>query len=175
MSKVFLGLGSNKGDRLEYLQKALEKLDADKNIKVINYASIYVTLPYGVEDQPNYYNSVVEVESNYSVENLYKFVKNLEEEIGRKKTFRWGPREIDIDILLVDDLVYQSDNLTIPHRDLLNRDFVLKPLLEIIGEFIHPNTKEIINTKFLSNLENHIIETHNPILLKSIGAAIVRN
>lgn len=173
MNKVYLGLGSNKGDRLAFLRQAIFELEHNKNIEVVKCASVYETKPYGVVDQENYFNSVVEVYTNYSLDELYDCVKAIENKIGRKESFRWGPREIDIDILLYGDVVFSDVRITIPHKDLLNRDFVLKPLLEISSNIMHPKTGAEINISLFDALENHVIKIHEVDLLNYLGAKVV--
>lgn len=173
MNSVFLGLGSNKGDRLNFLRQAVFKIASDTNFELVKCASIYETEPYGVKDQPNYFNSVIYVKTNYSLKELYSKVKSIELEIGRVKTFRWGPREIDIDILLYNSLVFSDEKITVPHKDLLNRDFVLKPLLEIVGEFNYPNSELKVNDDYLTKLEKYIIAVYKIDLLNYNGAKVV--
>jgi len=156
-NKVYLGLGSNKGNRLDFLAKAIVLFNNNLDCSIIQYSSIYETLPFGVEEQANYLNAVVEVSTSLNLTELHQFIKQAELEIGRKESFRWGPREIDIDILLFNEILFTSDKLNVPHKDLINRDFALKPLHEIKGDFLFPGTDQIISNEYLSNLKNHII------------------
>jgi 2-amino-4-hydroxy-6-hydroxymethyldihydropteridine diphosphokinase len=128
----FLGLGSNVGDRLANLRAAIDALDA-RNIRVTRRSSVYETEPQGeVTDQPDFLNAVVEVEAELAPEELLDECKAVERELGRTAGgVRHGPRPIDVDLLLLADLEYTSDRLTLPHRDVLNRRFVLVPLLEL--------------------------------------------
>ncbi len=155
-NKVFLGLGSNKGDRKEYILKAVEAISKNKKCRVIKLSSIYETTPYGMTDQQNFYNAAAEIETELEIEELYKFIKLVEAETGREEsTVRWGPREIDVDILFYNNLIYSSDKLTIPHKEILQRDFVIIPLKEIAAEFVHP----VLNKK-LGDIDTGAIAKH---------------
>ena len=134
--KVFIGLGSNLGNREGHLAGAVERFSG--KLKVINSSGIYETDPWGFEDQPNFLNLAVEVQTDLEPDELLVFLKGIENEMGREETFRYGPRCIDLDILLFDDLVYTSKALTIPHPAMEVRTFVLVPLKEIAPDQIHP-------------------------------------
>jgi len=153
---VYLGLGSNVGGRKENIRKTIFLFSQNKKIKSIEIASIYETTPYGEVEQENFLNTVVCLETSFTLLQLFKFTKLLEKKIGRKKRKTWGPREIDIDILLFNDLVYKDEKLSIPHKDLLNRDFVLIPLLELNENIIHPKEKKEIK-QFLYKLTDQYI------------------
>lgn len=137
-SNIFLGLGSNEGERIDFLRKALHQIRKDAYCEIEKISSIYETKPYGVKEQDNFYNIVIKINSSYSLIELFQKIKLIEKGIGRIKTYRWGPREIDIDILFFEDLIYSDDRITIPHKDFLNREFVLAPMKEIAPEFVHP-------------------------------------
>lgn len=173
MNRVFLGLGSNKGDRLGYLKQAVTEFEHDPKVEIVKCASVYETKPYGFAEQANYFNSVIEIFTNYTLLELYQAVKEFEKKIGRSESFHWGPREIDIDILLVGDVIYSDEKITIPHKDLLNRDFVLKPLLEISSEIFHPNLQKVLDSSLLESLENHVVKIHEIDLLNYLGAKVV--
>lgn len=158
VDKIFLGLGSNVGDRKEYLLKSVEKLNNSKKCKVINSSSVYETSPFGVINQQNFLNAVIEIKSDYSANELFEFVKKIEVELGRTPALKkWGPREIDIDILFYNQLIYNQDNLIIPHSEILKRDFVLVPLIEIAPTFVHPIYKKRMSEFDVSEIEHHII------------------
>ncbi|MCB2178656.1 dihydropteroate synthase [bacterium] len=133
---VFLGLGTNVGDRLANLRSAVAGLTPD--VKVQRISSIYQTPPWGYTDQADFLNIVLQGETTLSPEALLKRLKGLESEVGRKATFRWGPREIDVDILFYGDKVVEQANLRIPHPRLHERAFVLVPLAEIAPALRHP-------------------------------------
>lgn len=125
-----LALGSNIGNKAENIEKAYVELQ-ENNIEIIKKSSIIDSKPYGVKEQDDFKNSVVLVKTFYYPEELLKILKKIEKKIGRYGTFRWGPRVIDIDIILYDRICYTSEELNIPHIDYKNRDFVLKPMEEI--------------------------------------------
>ena len=126
---VFLSLGSNLGDRLEHLQAAIETLKEFGEIS--KTSSVYETDPWGYEDQPAFYNQVILLETTCEPLELLRNIKQVEQTMGRIPTFRYGPRVIDIDILLFDETVITTPELTIPHPQMKNRAFVLAPLAEI--------------------------------------------
>ena len=129
---IYFGLGSNLGDRLKNLESAVEKLKTLGRVEKIS--KIYETKPWGGVEQPDFLNSCVKLERENFIEplELLKIIKNFEIELGRVKNIRWGARKIDIDILLIDDLIFESEELIIPHINLPNRLFVLEPLSEIL-------------------------------------------
>ncbi len=139
--RVFLGFGSNIGDRKGNIERAYKFL-AKKGIRILKTSGFYRTAPYGYRDQPEFLNSVALVEVDMGALRLLEVVKEVEKELGRTETFRWGPRVIDIDILFFDDLVIRSEILNIPHIDLHNRCFVLYPLSDIAPDLIHPVLKK---------------------------------
>jgi 2-amino-4-hydroxy-6-hydroxymethyldihydropteridine diphosphokinase len=136
MNEVYLGLGSNLGDRLLNLNKAIELLS--EKIQILKKSKIYISKAVGYTDQPDFYNTVLYGKTDLSPEELFNFIKDVEKNAGRVYRFHWGPREIDIDILFYNDLVYKSDKLNIPHPRLHERDFVLLPLIELNPKLFHP-------------------------------------
>jgi len=134
--QVYLGLGSNLGDRAGYLRRARENLAPEVNL--LRASSVYETPPWGYSDQPAFLNQVVEVQTDLEPEALLAKLKGIESELGRVKNFRYGPRCIDLDILFYENCVYQSERLTIPHPSLAERAFVLVPMNELAPNFIHP-------------------------------------
>jgi 2-amino-4-hydroxy-6-hydroxymethyldihydropteridine diphosphokinase len=137
MSTVYIGIGSNLGDRGENCIRAIELLEK-KGIPVKKKSSLYETEPWGVKDQPLFINMAIEIETGLSPRELLKMLKETEQEIGRKTSSRWGPRIIDLDILLFNTDVVEEDNLSIPHPLMHERDFVLNPLSEIAPDAEHP-------------------------------------
>jgi 2-amino-4-hydroxy-6-hydroxymethyldihydropteridine diphosphokinase len=137
-SKVYISAGSNVGDRYAFLAKAVENLKQHDMIKLDRISSFYETLPYGNFNQNNFINLVLSLRTTLVPKELFDYLKIIEKKIGRTESEKWGPREIDLDILLFDDLIYKDDVLTIPHPELLKRDFVVEPLLEIEPEITHP-------------------------------------
>lgn len=140
MAIVYIGIGSNLGNRQKNCCRAIELL-GKKGIVVKKISSVYDTEPWGVTDQPRFINIAIEVETKLEPYQLLIALKDIEKEIGRGETFKWGPRIVDMDILLFDDLFLQDNSLQIPHPLMHKRDFVLKPLCEIAPEKIHPLLK----------------------------------
>lgn len=131
MSKVYLGLGSNIEPRLDFLQEAVEKLADSERIMIVKKSSVYQTKPYGYLEQEDFLNAVILIKTSLNPEELLEKVLKIEKEIGRVRDEVWGPRKIDIDILLYDKIKYASKNLEIPHPEIKKRAFVMIPLLEI--------------------------------------------
>jgi 2-amino-4-hydroxy-6-hydroxymethyldihydropteridine diphosphokinase len=139
---VYLSLGSNLGDRLDQLRLAIESLANLGEIQ--KTSSVYETDPWGYEDQPAFCNQVVLLETEIEPLELLQEIKRVELKMGRTPTFRYGPRVIDIDILLFDNIVFTKPELTIPHPEMKNRAFVLVPLLEIAPLLSIPGEKASI-------------------------------
>jgi len=135
-SVVFIGLGSNMGDREKNLREALEKIGRFIIIDILS--SVYETEPVDVEDQGWFLNMVLKGTTGLSPVRLLEKLQETEKLVGRKATFSKGPRIIDLDILFYDHIVLESANLEIPHPEIKNRGFVLTPLHEIAPDFIHP-------------------------------------
>ncbi|WP_029523202.1 2-amino-4-hydroxy-6-hydroxymethyldihydropteridine diphosphokinase [Persephonella sp. KM09-Lau-8] len=154
MEKIFLALGSNIGNRQENINQAIKFLST--KILDIKQATIYESKAIGYENQPDFLNTAISGYTDLSPEELLKFIKQVEEQTGRIKRFRWGPREIDIDILFYGNLVLEKENLIIPHPRIHERDFVLKPLCDLEPEFIHPVLKKTIK-ELLNNLQEKSI------------------
>jgi 2-amino-4-hydroxy-6-hydroxymethyldihydropteridine diphosphokinase len=139
--RVFLGLGSNLGDRRARIDAALAWLSGHEQIEVLRRSAIAETAPWGVTDQPRFLNVVVEARTSLRPEDLLGELKRAERELGRSHaSTRWGPREIDLDILLFGDLVFRTEALTVPHEQLTARRFVLEQLIELEPEIAHPET-----------------------------------
>jgi len=144
MTRAFIGLGSNLGDRVGNIRKAIERLGSSKDVEVLQRASLYETEPVGVEDQPWFINTVVEIETKLAPYELFKLCRKIETQGGRRHKGRWGPREIDLDLLLFGDVIMDRDELKIPHPQLHQRRFVLVPLCEIEGSLRHPILKKTV-------------------------------
>ena len=141
---VYLSLGTNLGNRLDNLKHALESLT--EFCQVVAASSVYETDPWGFEDQPIFYNQVVKIETALEPIQLLQEIKKIELEMGRVPTFQYGPRLIDIDILLYDELVINSPELKIPHPQMKSRAFVLTPLAEIAPDLVLPGEKVDVET-----------------------------
>ena len=133
---VGFSLGSNQGDRIAVLHEALDALNANDGLKLTVASSFYETAPWGVEDQASFLNVCVVGETNLSPQALLKTTQAIENKMGRVKTIRWGPRLIDIDILYCGDHDFSNDDLTVPHKHMLDRVFVLMPLAEIVPNVV---------------------------------------
>lgn len=138
---VYLGLGSNLGDRQGYLDMAVEELGRDAAITVTKISEYIETEPYGPVDQPDFLNAVIEIETPLEADELLSIIHDIEQEAGRERIIHWGPRTLDIDILLYDDEIINTSSLTIPHPEMHRRDFVLRPLSEIAPYVYHPTIK----------------------------------
>ncbi|MBN1573143.1 MAG: 2-amino-4-hydroxy-6-hydroxymethyldihydropteridine diphosphokinase [Deltaproteobacteria bacterium] len=145
---AFLGLGSNIGDREKNLETAETLISGIEGVDVISSSAIYETEPVGVTDQPKFLNGVLEIETTLSPEELLVRLKGVEGRMGRADTVRWGPRIIDIDILLFGDraveTVVDDMELKIPHPEMTKRGFVLVPLAEIAPDAVHPVLKKSV-------------------------------
>lgn len=128
--RIFVGLGSNVGDRLGNLRGAVRALSARDGIEVTATSGVYETDPVGPE-QPDFLNAVVEIETELAAEELLRVFKQIEIELGRVTRERWGPREIDLDLLVYGDLHVEAEDLVVPHPQIATRAFVLVPLVEI--------------------------------------------
>lgn len=138
MSVAYIGIGSNLGDR-EFNCKQAIGLLRQKGTTVIKESSPYETKPWGVTDQPLFLNMAIEIETDLKPFELLRTLKDIEKEMGREETFLWGPRIIDLDILLYDNNIVDEKGLRIPHPHMQDREFVLRPLCEIAGDVIHPS------------------------------------
>lgn len=136
--RSYLAVGSNMGDREEYINGAIDALRAHPQIRVRKVSGMIRTKPYGVAEQEDFLNGALEIETLLTPEELLDTVHEIEDAAGRVRVMRWGPRILDIDILFYDKLVYESDRLVIPHPDIQNRDFVLEPLSRLAPNYRHP-------------------------------------
>ena len=126
------------GDSKGHLDKALEALRNDEHIRVLKVADYIVTKPYGGVAQDDFLNGAVEIETLYTPEELLDRLHQIEADHARERIIHWGPRTLDLDILLYEDVVMDTPDLTIPHKDMHNREFVLKPLAQIAPYAKHP-------------------------------------
>ena len=143
---IYFGLGSNLGDRLKNINDAVEKLKTLGS--VVSVSKIYETKPWGGVEQPDFLNACIKLERKNFIEplELLKIVKNFEIELGRVPSVRWGERKIDIDILLIDEIIYKSPEINIPHINLPERLFVLEPLSEILPlNWRHPENNKTVD------------------------------
>ncbi|MDN6681302.1 MAG: 2-amino-4-hydroxy-6-hydroxymethyldihydropteridine diphosphokinase [Enterobacterales bacterium] len=144
MTRVYIALGSNLANPLHQVQSALNALAELPQTKLIATSSLYRTPPLGPQDQPDYLNAVVALDTDLSAENLLDHTQKIELEHGRvRKDERWGPRTLDLDILLFGDEIINTERLTVPHYDMKNRQFMLYPLAEIAPELRFPSGESL--------------------------------
>lgn len=145
MTKAYLGLGSNIGERIGYIEDALSEIKNIKNTNVVKVSSVYETEPWGNVDQDDYLNSVIEIDTGLDAQNLLNELKLIEKKIGRTENQRWAQREIDIDLLFYGNEILESEFMTVPHPQIEKRKFVLVPMSELNADFIHPVFKKTIS------------------------------
>ncbi|WP_102348350.1 2-amino-4-hydroxy-6-hydroxymethyldihydropteridine diphosphokinase [Bacillus sp. Marseille-P3661] len=145
-NEVYVALGTNQGDRLDYIKSAIKLLDKNPGVIVVAYSSIYETEPVGFTDQPNFLNMVLCLNTTLNPYELIEVTQEIENALGRKREQRWGPRTIDLDILLFNDENIESEQLIVPHPRMFERAFVIIPLLEINEGLIdkyHIDTRDL--------------------------------
>jgi 2-amino-4-hydroxy-6-hydroxymethyldihydropteridine diphosphokinase len=152
MNKAYISFGSNIGDRKRAIAEAFDMIEK-KGIKILNKSNLIETEPYGYTDQPSFMNGALEVETELSCRELLVTLLSIEKELGRVREFKWGPRIIDLDIVFFNDEIYDEEDLKVPHPDMQNREFVLKPLNDICPEYIHPVLKKKVS-EMLGDIEN---------------------
>ena len=135
---AYIALGSNMGDKLAYLKYAAEQLAALPMSKVTKMSKFYITPPYGMTEQDDFLNGCLELRTLLSSKELLDMLHRIEQQAGRERTMRWGPRTLDLDIIFYDDLVMESEELCIPHVEMHKRKFVLQPLHDIAPYKRHP-------------------------------------
>jgi len=143
MNDVYLLLGSNLGDRLQFLQKAIQYIE-NEIAPVVKASSVYETQSWGKTDAPDYLNQVILVQTNIPPQTILKKILDIEIILGRKREEKWGSRTIDIDILFYGDASINEQGLQIPHPELHKRRFTMEPLSEIAPHFVHTNYKKSI-------------------------------
>lgn len=156
---IIIALGSNLGDRLDNLDHAVQSLPPD--VQVVRLSSVYETKPWGYLDQPDFLNQVLQAETELNPAELLKYLKRIETKIGRRASFRYGPRAIDLDILFYNELILNVAGLIIPHPRLAERAFVLVPLAELEPDKIHP-VLGITIRGLLSNLDRNSVHVYRP-------------
>ncbi len=135
---VFLGIGSNEGNRTLNFKSAIDLINKITDCKIEKISSIYETLPFGDIKQNNFLNAAIKISTRLNPQELFVELKKIEQKLGRIIRDKWGPREIDLDILLFNDLIFSDEIITLPHKGIIYRDFVMIPLTEIEPDLIHP-------------------------------------
>ncbi len=143
MIKAYIGLGSNLDDPQSQLKKAIISLEMVPSTSVAKTSSFYRSKPVGPQDQPDYVNAVVELDTELSAPVLLDYLQDIENEQGRERKIKWGARTLDLDILLFGDEIINDDRLQIPHVEMQNRGFVLLPLNEIFSDCIIPGVGSV--------------------------------
>lgn len=145
MNVAYLSIGSNIEDRFHHLQEATRALHTYEGVEVLAVSSVYETAPVGYTDQADFLNLVVKIETDLSARDLLEVCQKTEQELGRERIIRWGPRTADLDILLYNNDNIAVEKLTVPHPRMHERTFVLIPLLEIEPSIAHPVTGRLFS------------------------------
>lgn len=151
MAKAYIGLGTNQGNRYQHLADAIGALG--ERVKVMDRSSIYRTKAWGLEDQPDFFNQVLQVQTELSPIDLLGLIQEIEHKLGRQRKIRWGPRSIDLDILLYGDVILHSESLHIPHPGIPDRNFVLSGLMDLAPNLKHPVLGKTIRELYLQCLD----------------------
>ena len=144
--KALIGIGSNLGSPAENCKSAISLLCESDSISLLKQSALYQSEPIGKKNQPWFVNAAIEIQTTLSPESLLKTLLNIEQQMGRTRSEKWGPRIIDLDILDYEGRIINSKPLTLPHPEMLNRRFVLEPLSEISSSVIHPVKKKSIQS-----------------------------
>lgn len=150
--QVYLAVGSNLGDKNAYIAHGIEELGQVRGIRNIRVSDLLVTKPYGGVEQDDFVNGAIALETILTPQELLEELHVIEKHANRERIIHWGPRTLDLDIIFYDRLVYEDENLIIPHIDMENRDFVLKPLSELCPNYRHPVLGKTV-TQLLDALE----------------------
>lgn len=153
---AYLSIGSNMGDKKENLMQAIRLLEADEETTVIRQSAFIQTEPYGYTDQDEFLNGALELQTLRSPEELLELIGQIEQRLKRERVIHWGPRTIDLDIILYNDEVIQTEKLTIPHVEMAKRMFVLEPLCEIAPYAVHPVYHKTV-TELREQLERGVL------------------
>ena len=148
MNTVYIALGSNQNNPVYHVEKGIREINHLTQTKVLKKSSLYTTKPIGPQNQPDFINAVIKISTNNEPIALLDILQEIEQQHNRKRIKRWGPRTLDLDIIIFNELEINEDRLTIPHPEMIKRDFVLIPLLEITNyDFLIPKYGKI--KKFL--------------------------
>ena len=157
---VYIGIGTNQGNKLENIQNAISFIGNINTTEIKSVSSIYLTKPFGYLEQDDFLNMVIKVTTEKDLKSFFSELQSVERKIGRTKTIKWGPRQIDLDILFFNNKIYSDAEITIPHKGIIERDFVLVPLVEIEPDLVHPA------------LDEKIVDICNTVLQKQIISKI---
>ncbi|MBR5578918.1 MAG: 2-amino-4-hydroxy-6-hydroxymethyldihydropteridine diphosphokinase [Lachnospiraceae bacterium] len=155
--QVYCSFGSNMGERKKYVTEALEQLKDDRRFRNLKASSFYESKAYGGIEQEDFLNGAFYIETFLSPYELLEVIHEIEAKAGRKRELRWGPRTLDLDILLYDQLILDEEELQIPHKDMANRDFVLIPLKEIASYVRHPLNKKTVEEMAEELSQNYLL------------------
>ena len=159
MARVFIGIGSNEGDRLEHISCGAQTLGALSQVQLVQMATIRETAPVGGPPQAAYLNTVVELSTTLAPGDLLRALKQIEVEAGRRPSdVRWGPRPLDLDLLFYEDRVIHEAGLEVPHPRLHERRFVLEPLAELAPDLVHPVLKRTVQDLLANALNSSIVQ-----------------
>lgn len=146
--EAFVAFGSNLGDKEKFIDEAIEALSKLPQINILAISDKIITEPYGNVEQDVFLNGMMKIETLLPAEELLQILQKVEEHAGRERKIHWGPRTLDLDIIFYDDDIIIEDNLIVPHPDMKNRDFVLKPLMQIAPYKIHPVYRKTISDMY---------------------------
>lgn len=147
--EAFVAFGSNLGDKEKFIDEAIEALSNLPQINIVAISDKIVTEPYGNVEQDVFLNGVMKIETLLPADELLQILQKVEEHAGRERKIHWGPRTLDLDIIFYDDDIISEDDLIVPHPDMKNRDFVLKPLMQIAPYKLHPVYKKTISDMYV--------------------------
>jgi 2-amino-4-hydroxy-6-hydroxymethyldihydropteridine diphosphokinase len=160
-NQVFISLGTNLGDRIQNLKKAVHAIESNLG-EIIKQSSLHESKPWGKSDQPDFLNQVILVQVDNTPQECLNKLSSIERQLGRKRDEKWGPRIIDLDLLYVNDQIFNTEKLILPHPGIPYRRFVLVPMAEIAPDFIHPyllkNQKQLLE-ECMDTLEVKVLHT----------------
>jgi len=172
---AFIGLGSNEGNKAGQIKSAIDLIKESINCEIQKVSSLYETLPFGDIEQDNFLNAVIKISTISTPHQLFIDLKNIEQKLGRIVREKWGPREIDLDILFFNDLIISDEIITLPHKGIIYRDFVLIPLIEIEPNLIHPVfNKKIVDFVLELKEKNIINKLSEPLFMEENYLGIKR-
>jgi len=169
LSSAYIGLGSNLDDRFDQIFKAIKLIGFSRDTFLAEVSKVYETKAWGVEDQPDFLNCVIKIETYLSKLEVYLQLKEIESLLNRQKREKWREREIDLDLLMFNDDVLEATFLVIPHKAMLERDFVVVPLLEIEPDIVHPVLKKKVSEVWNKSNKSYILGEYDYQILIANG------